>query len=247
AERTARQELDAAAADIARAEEYERQHDADIDDAVKDELRRAREIYQQASRLEDRTGKPDYLEIVRLAQEANGLADRILAKCQSEYEAAERLRKKATSAVRDAELAVAGAQGYISGHTYDIGEEVRAALRIANGALQSARAMRDPTQQVAEAQRAKGEAERAHRQAQYDVERRSRARLDASDAVAFIAGAAVGQAMAPRGRTAHVNDGVQRAAPSAPSRSSGHATSYGGGGGGGGGAAPRSSGRATKW
>lgn len=251
AERSARPEIDAAATDLERAAAYEHQHDADVDDAMKAEIATARTTLERA-RVALAEAKPDFLEVVRLAKEANSHADRILAKCQSEVEAAERLWQKATSVFRDAEAAVAKAGSYISSHSHDVQSIASSGYRTASASLSRARLMHDPQTKLADAQHAKREADEAYQQARRDVDARQRAADDGlGDAVAFVAGVAIGQATAPRGRVAHVDVGGHRApsAPSrpapTPSRSSGHATSFGGGGGGG--SAPRSSGRATKW
>lgn len=238
AERSARPEIDAAAADLERAAAYEHQHDADIDDTMKAEIARARTTLEQA-RAALAVDQPDFLEVVRLAKEANGHADRILAKCQSEHEAAERLRQQAESAVRDADSAVAKARNYINSHAWDVEDETKAMLRIAEGALASARAIRDPQQKVAEAKRAKAEADRTYRQARADVESDD----GLSEAVAFGVGVAVGSSSSRRSSGGGIGGGYSAPSrpSSSPSRSSGHSTSFGGGSGG------RSSGKSTKW
>lgn len=239
AERSARPEIDAAAADLERAAAYEHAHDADIDDTMKAEIARARTTLEQA-RAALAADQPDFLEVVRLAKEANSHADRILAKCQSEHEAAERLRQQAESAVRDADSAVAKARSYMSAHSWDVEAETKAMLRIADGALTSARAIRDPQQKIAEAKRAKTEADRTYRQARADVESDD----GLSEAVAFGVGVAVGSSSSRRSSGSGIGGGYSAPSrpSSSPSRSSGRSTSFGGGGSGG-----RSSGKSTKW
>lgn len=180
AQREAPAEINAAQADIERAKAYEREHDADIDDAMKDEIRKAEATLGRA-REELEKPVPDFLRVVKLAQEANTHADRILETSRNQHEAAERLRRQATSAVREAETAVSRARNYIGSHSSDVEHSARGVLTSAEANLSSARGASEPPERLAYAKRAEAEADEAYQKAKRDVgeaeeERRRRRR-----------------------------------------------------------------------
>lgn len=169
AQQIAQQEINEAAADLARAIAYEREHDADIDDAMKGELRAAEQTLGEA-RDELAKQPPDYLRVVERAKRANAHADRILAQCQNEHEAAERLRRRAVSAFNEAQATVNRARSYIHSHSSDVGPDARGALSSAEQSLSNAERVADPKTSIANAEQAASEAERAYSRARRDVD-----------------------------------------------------------------------------
>lgn len=169
AQREAPAEIKAAQADIDRAKAYEREHDADIDDVMKGEIRKAEVMLGQA-RDELAKPMPDFLRVVKLAQEANAHADQILATSRSQHESAERLRRQATSAVREAETAVSRARNYIGSHSSDVEHSARGTLASAEANLSSAQRASDAKERLAYAERAETEANEAYRKAKHDVD-----------------------------------------------------------------------------
>jgi hypothetical protein len=87
----AKQELAAAAADVAAGNSYLANHDADIGKQPEEQLRRAAELLAQ-SEAEAAKPKPDWLALVRLAQAANAEADAALAGARSEVATMDKLR-----------------------------------------------------------------------------------------------------------------------------------------------------------
>lgn len=89
----AQEELGAAHTDLEAARAYIQEHNADISPAPEAELERASTILQSAQ-SEAVLEKPDWLKLVRSAQEANQLAYTVLVSSRSEAEAIERLRQQ---------------------------------------------------------------------------------------------------------------------------------------------------------
>lgn len=127
AKRDAQQEIKNAHSDIRKAWDYIEAHDDDISEDREKELRAAEEVLHSAV-MEGEKNKPDYLRIVKLAQEANLTADKILESARSEHEAMERLRQKATTSVRDAKAAYSKAKEYIEDHRGDVGATAKSDL-----------------------------------------------------------------------------------------------------------------------
>lgn len=190
-------ELDAATKDLATATDYERQYDADIDDSVKDRLAAARTMIEDARR-ELAKPKPDYLSVLKLARRAHQAADAILDDERNEHEAAERLRQKADSRLRDANLSVSRATEYIDDHKKDSKPATKSRLSNAMANLAKAQAARDPQSIIAAAEAAINDAEDAlgkaksdhrHAEAQREAVRR---RNDDDSVGSFVTGAVVG-------------------------------------------------------
>lgn len=91
---TARDELEAAAADISQGWEFVRSHDPDVGKVPEQQLQQA-EQWLAAARNEMAQAKPNWLELIKQAQAANNLADQALAGARSEVEAMEKLRTRA--------------------------------------------------------------------------------------------------------------------------------------------------------
>jgi uncharacterized membrane protein YgcG len=186
AKANAGKEISAAEADIEQAAAYEQQFDADIRDDLKSDIASARKLLAQ-SQAELKKAKPNYLEVVRLAQAANSAADAALSECQSEHEQMERLRRQAASAVSSAQSEISQAESYISGHSSDAGYSSRSSLDSAKSSLAQAQATDDLEQKISYAQSAESEASSAYSQAQSAVseaEAEERRRRDAAAAAA---------------------------------------------------------------
>lgn len=177
ARRDAPGEIAAAQADIARAWEYINQYDEDIRESLEDDLREAERKLNTANE-ELHRDKPDFLSVVKLAKEANQSADRILDQARSEHEAAERMRVKASVAMREARSRVSIAHEYIKDHMADSGDEARNLLSRAEAALHQAETASDLNTRIPLAETAESAAISAYSSARARVEaaweRRSR-------------------------------------------------------------------------
>ena len=168
ARRDAPNEINAAQIDVAKAWEYINRYDEDIRESLEDDLRAA-EKKNELAREELGKEKPDYFLANRLAREANEAADKILLQAQDEHEAAERLRAKAVSSLRDASAKVSIASKYIQDHHPVIHGEARDHLNKALVAFEQARAATDVDSQISLASQAESAADAAYSQAQKDV------------------------------------------------------------------------------
>lgn len=137
AKRDAPGEIVAAESDLDKAASYEQQFDEDVNDVVKTDIADAREILE-GTKAEMAKPKPDYLVVLKNAKAVNTTADKILERCEAEHEAAERLRRRAVSSVRDAKAAVSRASEYIQDHSSDVGSGARMNVQEAQALLSRA-------------------------------------------------------------------------------------------------------------
>ncbi len=93
----AQEELTAARTDLEAAQSYLHEYNRDISPAPEAELEQASSILQ-AAEAEAMLEKPDWLKLVRSAQEANQLADTVLSMSRSEAEAIEHMRQQIKNA-----------------------------------------------------------------------------------------------------------------------------------------------------
>jgi hypothetical protein len=115
----ARDELAAATADLAGGQAYLASNDADVGDAPQAQLQHAADLLAQAQR-EAASERPDWLALVRLAQQANAAADAALAGARSEVEVMDSLRRQVANAEQVARGEVERAQRYFEAHRSDI-------------------------------------------------------------------------------------------------------------------------------
>lgn len=175
-------ELESARADLAKATVYEREHDADIDDGIKTQLRDAEHLITEAA-AELQKPQPDYLVAGQMTQRANQATDAILDKGRSEVEAAERLRQKAVSTLRSAAHAVSTAKEYIEDHSRDVDDDARQQLTQAQAALAKANSAKAAASQVTlgEAALAAAQQARATAESQFEAaeaRRRNQERIE---------------------------------------------------------------------
>jgi hypothetical protein len=229
-------EIDAAAADIELAEQYIGQHDDDVREELEADLRRARQTLVRA-REALRQEKPDYLQVVRLAQAANAEADRIYKESVDEYHAAERLRRQAATMLQQARAAVSRAGEYIDDHDADVGSSAKNDLERAKRYLAQAERAKTPADVLEAATLAEREANDAFSKAKDDFEEAEARHQPSYDSGGFTTGVVVGSAMGQSQQ-----GGGWGSSPSASSAGdlSGGATGFGGGDG-------RLSGGATGW
>ncbi len=156
-------------ADIAGAWKYIYAYDEDIRESLEDDLHEAEKKLNSASE-ELHRDKPDYLMLVKTVREAHESADKILAQARTEHEAAERLRSKAASTLRDARSRTSIARAYIQDHNQDAGDEARRHLSNAEAALSQAEASSDLNNQIALAGTAETAADSAYASARARVD-----------------------------------------------------------------------------
>lgn len=170
AKQNAPSEIDAAQSDIDKAEAYLRDNRNDVRPRLIDDLRQAKATLAQA---EEELGKdrPDYLQVVKTALQANHHADDILAEAVQEHEAVERLRRQAESMLREAASSVNTAENYIDNHSHDVRSGAKDKLRDAKRALAAAQQTNDPVAVLKHAKRSDSLADDAYDDAQRDHRR----------------------------------------------------------------------------
>jgi chromosome segregation ATPase len=124
----ARDELDAAAADIARGRAFIQKHDPDIGTVPEQTLERSEEALQQAQAMAEQP-HPDWLELVRTAQRANALADEALAQARAEVETATKLRQSVRRAAQVATSGLQRAERFLTAQINDISLSNRQAVQ----------------------------------------------------------------------------------------------------------------------
>jgi hypothetical protein len=151
----AKDELAAAAADLAAGQEYVSSHDPDIGKQPEEQLRQAAELLAQAQ-AESANAKPEWLALVRLAQAANAAADASLAGARSEVEVMDRLRVQVQHAQQLAAAEVQRAERFRDTHRSDIGwgkleqlQRVREQLQGAYSALHQAESLAEDERRAA--------------------------------------------------------------------------------------------------
>lgn len=182
-------EIEAASVDIAAAREYIAQHDDDVDDGLEIRLDEDERALSDARR-ELAKDLPNYLAVVKAARAVNTSADGILAKAETEHEAAERLRQRAATALREAERSVDAANNYIRSHRSEVDSDAEHLAQSAEHALESARRATTLADQIRYADQADQEADRALDMASRDVrareeerEREARRQREAAQAI----------------------------------------------------------------
>lgn len=115
----ARAELDAAAKDIQAGWQYVKQHDSDVGTAPEDQLREAEHLLQTATTASQQP-KPDWLQVVHTAQQANELADQALAGARSEVEQMNTFRERITRQQQLTVAALTKTTNFANAHMLDI-------------------------------------------------------------------------------------------------------------------------------
>ncbi len=172
-------DIETAAKDIATARTFIRAHADDINDPLEDRMKsdldEAEQAVDQARSLLHET-KPDYLVVVKTARQAEKAADAILAKAQGEFEAAERLRRRAASAIQDAARSISAAKEYIEDHSSDVDSDAESKLNQARSCLTAARAATTCEEQIRQGEQADKLADSALAMARRDVSNAEAAR-----------------------------------------------------------------------
>lgn len=200
AKNTAQQEIDDAQNDVTLAYEFIGQHRNVVSRSHDLKLRDAQKKVKHAVN-ELRKEKPDYLEVVRLAQSANNAADHILADARSEYEADVRLRAKAESALKMAKIAIDTAEEFVDDHQSHVGSTSQEDLAAAKNAFDDARRDQDDLNWVIKnAEEAKTLADRAYEEANASYRRHRRSQSSygssyGSSGSSFGAGVGTGMAI----------------------------------------------------
>jgi chromosome segregation ATPase len=124
---TSREELDDALHDIKAGWEFIRSKDADVGRDPEQQLRQAEQLLTQAQNQAQQP-KPDWLALVRYAQQANQLADTALVSARSEFEQTDKLRSQARRAQQLATAEVQKIVQFLNVHQDDIQEENQRAI-----------------------------------------------------------------------------------------------------------------------
>jgi hypothetical protein len=133
----ARDEVEAAQHDIEQGQSFVQSHDPDIGAAPPDELVRAAGLLQQAT-AELQQERPDWLQVVKLAQQANQLADQALAEARSEVEQIVKLRQELERARTVAQGEVQKLAQFVQIHGNELPPESRQRLGALNNDVQLA-------------------------------------------------------------------------------------------------------------
>lgn len=149
---TARDEIAAAAADIARGWEFVHANDPDVGKVPEQKLRQAEELLALAQ-AEIQKDKPDWLELVKHAQAANNLADEALVGARSEVEAMEKLRTRVQRAQKLAAAEVQKIVQFAGLHGQDIHPDNQEAIARIQQQVQRAYALMQEAEQAEEDRR----------------------------------------------------------------------------------------------
>jgi uncharacterized membrane protein YgcG len=150
---TAQQEIGAAQQDIDQGWGYVHSNDPDVGKLPEQALAQAAQLLKQAN-AELAKQRPDWLAIVKQAQEANHLADQALANARSEVEAMNKLREQATHAQQLATAEVQKIVQFTSIHAGDIPASSEQKLNQLQADVQQAYAALKAAEQAAEQVRA---------------------------------------------------------------------------------------------
>lgn len=153
AEKHAASEVRDAEIDIKFAQRYIANHDADIREELEHQLEDAAQSLQEAKE-QMALPKPDYIMVVKLAKQANASADRILKEARSEVDKAERLRRKANTAVREASRSLETTRHFVAIHPTSVTWADRENLEKAQAALELALESVDVGTRIASAESA---------------------------------------------------------------------------------------------
>jgi hypothetical protein len=148
----AKEELAAAATDVAVGTSYLAAHDPDIGKQPEEQLRKAADLLAQ-SEAEAAKPKPDWLALVRLAQAANTEADTALVGARSEVETMDKLRAQVQHAQQLAASEVQRAKRFYETHRSDLGWSISDSLHDLQEQLQLAHDALRQAESLAEEQR----------------------------------------------------------------------------------------------
>jgi uncharacterized membrane protein YgcG len=135
--RTAQAEIAAAERDVASGREFVGKHDPDITRKPDDMLNEAAGYVRQAKE-EVQKPKPDWIEVVGLARQANDLADSALADARSQEEAMQARRLKVQTAAQQAAASLSRAENFASVHRGDVDRSVLDGIARARADLERA-------------------------------------------------------------------------------------------------------------
>ncbi|NTW01551.1 MAG: TPM domain-containing protein, partial [Oscillochloris sp.] len=152
AREAARATLDEAQRSITASWEFVRRNDADVGKDPELKLQRAQELLGRAQ-AEASTTKPNWLSLVRDAQEADQLADAALAGARGEAEAMEKLRQQADQARQITEAEVTKIVKFVGLHRDDLQPASAKAVDDLRAMLDKARVERERADKVEEDQR----------------------------------------------------------------------------------------------
>ncbi len=130
-------EIRASVTDIQSAWVYLGEHDQVVSEDLESKLERAEEKVAQAQQLLQ-VRQPDYLEAVRLAKEANGVVDQILASARNQVQRMARAKSSAETELREAKSACSNADSYIDDNRHDVGRRAKSNLEDAQRKLAEA-------------------------------------------------------------------------------------------------------------
>jgi hypothetical protein len=150
---TARQDIASAQSDIDQGWAYVRSNDPDVGKVPEQALTQAANLLTRAN-ADLANARPDWLAIVKLAREANQLADGALANARSEVEAMSKLREQATHAQQLATAEVQKIVQFASLHSDDISSSSGQKLDRLRNDVQSAYQALKSAEQSAEQARA---------------------------------------------------------------------------------------------
>ena len=150
---TARIEIAEAQADINKGWEFIRSKDTDIGQAPEEQLTQAAQFVEQAE-VEIQQEQPDWLQVVKRAQDANRLADAALIAAHSEVERMDKLRAQVDRAKQIATAEVQKIIQFIGVHKDDIDSAHRQQLDGIQSQVQAAYAAVQASEQAEEAARA---------------------------------------------------------------------------------------------
>jgi uncharacterized protein len=177
ARQQAPQEISDAEADITKAARYINDHKSDVHASLKDDLNKAKATLADAQK-EFAQSSPDYLQVIKLAQDANSHADSIYEAAASDFDSAERLRRQAVSSLQTATAAVSKAQEYIQDHHKDVHSGAKNILTDAQTKRLAAQNAANPADIIRKAKAAEQAADDAYNKAHHDFRKAENNRDD---------------------------------------------------------------------
>lgn len=144
-QRIARSEISAAEADIGSGQQFISHHDPDISEQPEDMLKQAAEYVRQAKE-ESAKAKPNWIQVVQLARQANEKADRALADARSQEQAMQARRQRLQTASQQADASLSRAANFGSVHRSDIDRAVLDAISAAQAGVQNGQQLANQAQ-----------------------------------------------------------------------------------------------------
>lgn len=137
-QRTAQSEITTAEQDVVSGQSFIKQYDPDITATPAKQLEQAATALQQA-KIEIAKPRPDWIQVVKLARQANDLADAALADARTQEQAMQARRLKVQTSSQQAEASLSRAANFAQVHKGDLDRSILTGVTQAQAKLNDAR------------------------------------------------------------------------------------------------------------